>query len=91
MFPLHDSSPGVERRNMHYFPGPLFGIDFDIVVADETQKLKGAGSQPLSVAQRISSAHKICVSGTPLKTGKLDELQGLCAFLEIEPFTDIKR
>ena len=34
---------------------------------------------------RISAVHRWCVTGTPI-SGRLDEIRGLCEFLDLQPF-----
>ena len=68
-----------------YFPPPLFCINFDLVVVDETQRLE-TSCQTLSIARRISANMKVSVSGTPLGNNRLDDLMSLFQFLEVAPF-----
>lgn len=56
------------------------------VALDEAQMV-GVGFSAVAVmACRLSSVHRWCVTGTPIGTGGLDDIQGLLKVLQLAPF-----
>jgi hypothetical protein len=76
-------------RNSIYtiYPPAFLCLNYRLVVLDETQHIESkVESQSLRMACRIPAISRICVSGTPLGSGRLSDLYSLCKFLRIEPF-----
>ena len=76
-------------RNSIYtiYPPAFLCLEYRLVVLDETQHIESkVESQSLRMACRIPAISRICVSGTPLGSGRLSDLYSLCKFLRIEPF-----
>jgi len=74
------------------YPPAFLCLNYRLVILDETQHIESkVESQALRMACRISAISRICVSGTPLGSGKLSDLYSLCKFLRIEPFYSDKR
>ncbi len=58
------------------------------VVLDEAQMVGTGLSSVATMARRLHSMHRWCVTGTPIGPGGLDDVQGLLQVLHHEPFQD---
>lgn len=73
-----------------YFPSPLMCLGFQVIAVDETQKIEGERiSAALYMSSRYKATYRISISGTPIATNRLADLQSLCYFLQIHPLGDV--
>lgn len=94
---FHDSnvdftSPRILHSTYAIYPPPFLCVNYALMVVDETQNIESAStSQVLSMACKIQSVRRVCVSGTPFGSGRLSDLYSLCQFLRIEPYNSHSR
>jgi hypothetical protein len=70
-----------------YYPPPILCLYYHMLIIDETQKIETEGmSNIFSMARYLRSDFRVCVSGTPLGSGKLSDLKSLCGFLRLGVF-----
>jgi SNF2 family DNA or RNA helicase len=82
-------SSNASNASAAYFPPPLLGIYFNLVVVDETQKLETVTrNQYLCLLEKIHSSRRLSVSGTPMGHLNVTDLKSLAIFLRIPPFYD---
>lgn len=67
---------GVLRRD----DGPLFEVEWDLVIVDEAQTIKNPDSQAARAAYALRAASRIALSGTPVEN-RLDDLWSIMHFL----------
>jgi hypothetical protein len=79
------STSNVSRR-YDVFPPSLLGIEFRLVVIDETQNIEGATENMIfKMAMKLRTRRKLSVSGTPFGVGTIRDLLHLAQFLRISP------
>lgn len=75
------------RRRYEIIPTPLTRLRFWRVAIDEAQLVESSTAKAAAMACKLDTEHRWCVTGTPLSRG-LEDLQGLMAFLKVEPYAD---
>jgi SNF2 family DNA or RNA helicase len=86
--PFARSGPSGFRRRKRYrvIPSPLLNIKWWRVCLDEAQRIEAPTATSARMASKLITEHRWCVTGTPIRRGKLDDLYGLLLFLKLEPF-----
>ena len=62
-------------------PSPLLTTDWRRVCLDEAQVVRGGATAAATVARKLSSDRRWCVSGTPIAAGGLEDVRALYEFL----------
>ena len=62
---------------------PLLSLHWWRVVLDEAQMVESGTAKAAAMALRLSTTHRWAVSGTPMGRGRLADLHGLMAFLQV--------
>jgi E3 ubiquitin-protein ligase SHPRH len=75
------------RRRYEIIPTPLTRLRFWRVAIDEAQLVESSTAKAAAMALKLHTEHRWCVTGTPLSRG-LEDLQGLMAFLKVQPYAD---
>ena len=75
------------RRRYEIMPTPLTRLRFWRVAIDEAQLVESSTAKAAAMALKLQTEHRWCVTGTPLSRG-LEDLQGLMAFLKVQPYAD---
>ena len=75
------------RRKYEIMPTPLTRLRFWRVAIDEAQIVESSTAKAAAMALKLHTEHRWCVTGTPLSRG-LEDLQGLMAFLKVEPYAE---
>lgn len=75
------------RRRYEIMPTPLTRLRFWRVAIDEAQLVESSTAKAAAMALKLHTEHRWCVTGTPLSRG-LEDLQGLMAFLKVQPYAD---
>lgn len=84
---VQEESHTLRRRRRRYeiMPTPLTRLRFWRVAIDEAQLVESSTAKAAAMALKLHTEHRWCVTGTPLSRG-LEDLQGLMAFLKMEPY-----
>lgn len=82
-------SDRIMRRQKKYqvIPTPLTRLRFWRVAIDEAQMVESSTAKAAAMALLLETEHRWCVTGTPLSRG-LEDLQGLMAFLKVDPYSE---
>ena len=67
---------------------PLLSLQWWRVVIDEAQMVESGTAKAAAMALRLHARHRWAVSGTPMGRGRLADLQGLMAFLQLRPWSE---
>jgi E3 ubiquitin-protein ligase SHPRH len=88
--PVDVSCPRSLRHEKKYrfSPSPLLCVRWDRICLDEAQLVEGANSAAAKMAHKLQRRARWCVSGTPVGSGKLEDLYGLFLFLQQDPLCD---
>lgn len=93
--PWKEYKPSQERSDL--FPPSIFGLQFHLIVIDETQNLENKGtnnsnaihpSQVFTMACQLTAKHRITVSGTPMVNHQILDFFPLIQFLRLKPWHD---
>lgn len=90
----HDSDIAVDsasrvlrhRKKYQVIPTPLTRLRFWRVAIDEAQMVENSTAKAAEMALKLETAHRWCVTGTPVSSRGLEDLQGLMAFLQARPY-----
>ncbi|CAG9460083.1 unnamed protein product [Pedinophyceae sp. YPF-701] len=80
-----DSRSRRRRQRYAAFPTPLTRLTWWRVCLDEAQAVESTTAKAAQMALQIPAVHRWCVTGTPINRG-LEDLQGLFAFLRVQPY-----
>jgi hypothetical protein len=64
-------------------------LDFDLVVLDEAQRIKNAGTATAQAVKRVEAARRWGLSGTPLEN-RLEEVRAICSYIRPDLFKNAK-
>jgi len=79
------------RKRYRVVPSPLSSIHFWRICLDEAQRVETPTAASARMARKLHSTNRLCISGTPIGRGRLDDLFGLLLFLQTpSPFDDIR-
>lgn len=90
----HDSDLNVDstsrvlrhRKKYQVIPTPLTRLRFWRVAIDEAQMVENSTAKAAEMALKLETEHRWCVTGTPVSSRGLEDLQGLMAFLQARPY-----
>ncbi|ETO25768.1 snf2 histone linker phd ring helicase [Reticulomyxa filosa] len=72
------------RKKRYEVPDtPLLQIRWWRLIVDEAQMVEGALKKCTKMTERIAAMHRWAVTGTPIGNNGLDDLFGLCSFLQL--------
>ena len=79
------------NRKIKYrsLPTPLIGLNWWRVCIDEAQMVSSGTAKAASMALKLESKYRWCISGTPIQRKGLEDLHGLLLFLQIPFLSDL--
>jgi SNF2 family DNA or RNA helicase len=77
-----------KRKKYRVVPSPLLSIHFWRVCIDEAQRVEVTTTKAAKMALKLNAEYFWAVSGTPIGSGKLQDLYGLFLFLGLAPFNN---
>ena len=76
------------RKKYRILPTPLISIEYWRVCLDEAQMVGSSTAKSATMALKLRSHYKWCISGTPIQRKGLLDLRGLFLFLNIPLLSD---
>ena len=67
---------------------PLLSLKWWRLVIDEAQMVESGTAKAAAMALKLSAVNRWAVSGTPMGRGRLADLHGLMAFLQVYPWSE---